>query len=237
MEFPKGFALKKTIVVISFIISLIGSSFCFAQSENKPYSIGLSGGYTVFCFTDYDVAAYGLGDEQSDFWVNDDSYVNPAPIGAVSFTYWPVDRKIPAGITLEGAFLSQSGQFKGAHASPTENETPYAFNTHADFYQVHLMLTLAFSKTAFRPFLQLGMGPVINNIEIGSNKQTAYGASAVLDFGGEYRLSSRFGFGAKARLQQMLGLSYHFRPYNDAVMFIEAGYLPISLMACTNFYF
>lgn len=231
--------MKKRAVIFVLLFSLAFASSIFADDPkgDKNFSIGLLGGYTVLPMLVYKVnwKSWENGDE--DISVSDDSFLNTAPIGGVSFSYYPSQRFITVGFTLEAFYLKHLGTLKGSYGNDRQNRENYNYHMALDFYEINMLCSIYFTEKAFKPYLQFGLGAVRGDAEFADYHQTVYGATGIIAWGGQYSFTEWFALGGQIRTQDIFGLTYFYEPRPENLMTIKGQMIPLSFLLHTNFYF
>ena len=228
---------KARIALLLLFLVLCICQTASAEEDPKAFSIGLYGGCTVLPMSVFGVDWQQYDDKREEIATNDDSYLQPAPLGGLAFTYLPARRFVSIGFTLEGFFQQFEGALKGSSGNNPEQKENYDFDIVMRFYQINFLGTIYFTRNAFKPYLQLGMGAVYNDAQIDSDHQTAYGASGIVSWGAQYSFTDWFAFGGQVRMQDMFGMRYIYEPSEKDLLSIEAQYIPLSLLVHTTFYF
>ena len=209
----------------------------FAQEKPKHFSVGLYGGYNVVSMLVRTVDWKTFDDRRTGRRTNDDSYIDLGPLTGLSFSYLPVEKFVTAGFTVELFYQQVSGRLKGTVLDPEGLPGDYDFDTFSRFYQLNFLCTLFFTRNAFQPYLQLGMGALRNDEQIDSYHQTAYGATGVIGWGAQYRVAPWVALGGQVRMQDLFGTVTHFEPEGNSLLTIESQYVPLALLLHTTFYF
>ena len=231
--------MKKIAIALSLIVFVFATNSSYGDEIDNPrnFSFGLLAGYTPLPMLVYSVAWKNWEEKQENVDVSDDSYINPAPMGGLSFTYLPATKYITAGLTLEGFFFKHQGALKGAYGDNRQNRENYNVHMALDFYQINMLCSLYFTDNAFKPYLQFGIGAVRSDGELGSYHQTIYGAAGIISWGGQYSFTDWFALGGQIRTQDIFGLTFFYEPSYDNLTTIEAQVIPLSFLLHTSFYF
>jgi hypothetical protein len=225
-------------VLILVLICFVQVSRVSANSQgHKPFTIGLYGGYNALPMMVNDVDWKSYTPEKEEIDVSDDSFLHPAPAAGLAFMYLPAELFVSTGFSIEGFYQRHQGTFKGAVGNNSQNQEAYNFHMAVDFYQLNFLCTFYFTQKAFKPYLQLGLGGVRSDMEIGSFDQTAYGAVGVISWGGQYSFTDWFAFGGQVRTQDFFGLTYFFEPSAQDMVTIESQIIPLSFLLHTSFSF
>lgn len=240
--------MKRTATCLSILTMLVlWASGAYAEDisveksnyETKPkvLSIGIVAGYTALSSIVYQAFWHRYEDGRKRIVSDDKSDLDAGPLGGLTFSYLPYNDFLVIGFTLEGFYHHYEGRFKGGLEKSDPGPDNYHYKTNFNFYQINFLGTIYFTDKPFQPYVQLGMGAVLCDSKIGNAYQAAYGASAVVAWGAQYRFYDWFAFGAQARIQDMFGIVHTLEPEKNVRVTIEAQYLPLSFLASANFYF